>query len=183
MHERGLSAATPYPTCSVWLRKLVLFWRLSSDTSPFEVLASQAAADTTPCVKSTLRGINCTMDGWALHYERHSTRCDINLETPLSMERCTGPQRPPVLSMVAPGAICSGLSPTAQTPLPLFRLLASGFPWGFFFFSLASPCCDRRFTFHNLGELPLSLRRYYTKTGNEKGIATLASWQGCKRER
>ncbi|KAL7919604.1 hypothetical protein ACQKWADRAFT_190724 [Trichoderma austrokoningii] len=60
-----------------------------------------------------------------LHDKRHGTR----LEESFPMECCTGPQRPLVLSVVAPGAICS---PTARNPTcHCFVLLASGITWGF----------------------------------------------------
>lgn len=53
----------------------------------------------------------------------------------------------------------------ANPPCHCFVFLACGFPWGLFFLLLsrASSWCDRRFTFHILGGLLLSLQRYYTK--------------------
>jgi hypothetical protein len=88
-----------------------------------------------------------------LHYERHS----IRLATPFPMECCNGPQR-------AFCTICGGargnlfwILHQALIRLPRFRIFLPSFS------SFASSWCDRRFTFHILGKLLLSLQRYYTK--------------------
>lgn len=115
----------------------------------------QATADTTRCVESwTLRGINSRLG--ILQHERHS-----NLATPFP------PTAASVLSVVAPGAICSGLF--AKFPLPLFRSPR----FRAFLPPFSSSWCDRRFSFHILGELLLACSAMIRKTENEKGITTI----------
>lgn len=106
----------------------------------------------------TLRGINVRL---GIFYITNATA--TCLATPFPVECCNDPQ-------TASGTIYGGARGNLFWILHQQRSLASlpDFVAAFFFSSLASPWCDRRFTFHILGNLLLSLQRYYTETGNEK---------------